>query len=101
MKIVENQPERESCCDHSEGHWKLQKLDFSIVIGLVNKPPFQILTSKDAGATVGMTDVWSTADIMLKMRPPNYREDLGMDECTLQRKDKRSFVWSVLVRTRD
>ena len=66
---------------------KLQKLGFSIVIekGSGDKASISDSHFEDAGATIVDTaaEVWTAADIILKMRPPTFREDLGVDECDL------------------
>ena len=66
---------------------KLQKLGFSIVIEKGAGENSSISDSKfeQAGASIVDTaaEVWSTADIILKMRPPTFREDLDIDECDL------------------
>lgn len=72
---------------------KLQKLGFSIVIekGAGEKASISDKDFEAAGATIVETpeEVWAQADIILKMRPPMFREDLGengKDECDLARK---------------
>ena len=69
---------------------KLQKLGFSIIIekGSGDKASISDSHFEDAGATIVDTaaEVWTAADIILKMRPPTFREDLGVDECDLAHK---------------
>ena len=66
---------------------KLQQLGFSIFVekGAGETAAISNQSFEEAGATVVETpaEVWSTADIILKMRPPTFRDDLGMDECDL------------------
>ena len=72
---------------------KLQKLGFSISIekGAGKKASISDEDFEAAGATIVDTpeELWAEADIILKMRPPMFREDLGengQDECDLARK---------------
>ena len=68
---------------------KLQKLGFSINVesGAGQKASISDQEFKDAGATIFATaqEVWAESDIILKMRLPNFREDLNLDECDLAR----------------
>jgi len=69
---------------------KLQKLGFSIAVesGAGNKASFSDQDFITAGATIIETaaQLWEQADIILKIRPPGFREDLGQDECDFARK---------------
>ena len=68
---------------------KLQKLGFSINVesGAGQKASISDQEFKDSGATIFATaqEVWAESDIILKMRLPNFREDLNLDECDLAR----------------
>lgn len=69
---------------------KLQKLGFSILIekGAGNKASISDEDFEAAGADLVDTpqEVWEGSDVILKMRPPMYREDLQQDEVDWIRK---------------
>jgi NAD(P) transhydrogenase subunit alpha len=68
---------------------KLQKLGFSINVESCAGQRASISDQEfeDSGATILATaqEVWAESDIILKMRLPIFREDLGLDECDLAR----------------
>jgi H+-translocating NAD(P) transhydrogenase subunit alpha len=64
---------------------KLQKIGFSILVekGAGNEAFISDQDYQEAGATIIDTakELWAASDIIVKMRPPAFRDDLGEDEC--------------------
>lgn len=64
---------------------KLQKKGFSIFVETKagEKASISDQDFQDAGATIihSAKELWASVDIVVKMRPPTFRDDLGADEC--------------------